>query len=132
MCTKEIFGIELQDKIEQAFTRGVIDRSVINAENIANAFRNNKDIWQQALQNHPHRIMVEDPIGAMDWWCCWKENQEDDNDFSERLKAVQRPLEKKRTKIGRNDPCPCGSGKKYKKCCIVPDARSIACNSSST
>ncbi len=22
-------------------------------------------------------------------------------------------------KIGRNDPCPCGSGKKYKKCCIT-------------
>lgn len=22
------------------------------------------------------------------------------------------------TPIGRNDPCPCGSGKKYKKCCI--------------
>ena len=22
------------------------------------------------------------------------------------------------TKIGRNDPCPCGSGKKYKKCCL--------------
>jgi len=21
-------------------------------------------------------------------------------------------------KIGRNDPCPCGSGKKYKQCCI--------------
>jgi len=21
-------------------------------------------------------------------------------------------------KIGRNKPCPCGSGKKYKKCCI--------------
>ena len=21
-------------------------------------------------------------------------------------------------KIGRNDPCPCGSGKKYKKCCL--------------
>ncbi|NLC12895.1 MAG: hypothetical protein GX768_02455, partial [Chloroflexi bacterium] len=21
-------------------------------------------------------------------------------------------------KIGRNDPCPCGSGKKYKHCCI--------------
>jgi len=24
----------------------------------------------------------------------------------------------KKTKIGRNDPCPCGSGKKYKKCCL--------------
>jgi len=21
------------------------------------------------------------------------------------------------TKVGRNEPCPCGSGKKYKKCC---------------
>lgn len=23
-------------------------------------------------------------------------------------------------KVGRNDPCPCGSGKKFKKCCGVP------------
>ena len=23
----------------------------------------------------------------------------------------------KKDKVGRNDPCPCGSGKKYKKCC---------------
>ncbi|OGB74134.1 preprotein translocase subunit SecA [candidate division Kazan bacterium RBG_13_50_9] len=30
--------------------------------------------------------------------------------------AVRAPGEKK-AKIGRNDPCPCGSGKKYKKCC---------------
>ncbi len=22
-------------------------------------------------------------------------------------------------KVGRNDPCPCGSGKKYKKCCFL-------------
>ena len=26
------------------------------------------------------------------------------------------------TKIGRNDPCPCGSGKKYKKCCYLKGA----------
>ncbi len=25
-------------------------------------------------------------------------------------------------KIGRNDPCPCGSGKKYKKCCTTREA----------
>ena len=24
----------------------------------------------------------------------------------------------RRVKVGRNDPCPCGSGKKYKKCCL--------------
>jgi preprotein translocase subunit SecA len=29
---------------------------------------------------------------------------------------------KKAQKIGRNDPCPCGSGKKYKKCCGINDS----------
>jgi preprotein translocase subunit SecA len=29
---------------------------------------------------------------------------------------------KKSLKIGRNDPCPCGSGKKYKKCCGTGEA----------
>ncbi|HEX9194067.1 MAG TPA: SEC-C metal-binding domain-containing protein [Burkholderiales bacterium] len=24
-----------------------------------------------------------------------------------------------RPKIGRNDPCPCGSGRKFKKCCAA-------------
>jgi hypothetical protein len=28
------------------------------------------------------------------------------------------PYRREHTKIGRNDPCPCGSGKKYKKCCL--------------
>jgi len=27
--------------------------------------------------------------------------------------------ERKARKIGRNEPCPCGSGLKYKKCCLV-------------
>ena len=27
------------------------------------------------------------------------------------------PYRRKNAKIGRNDPCPCGSGKKYKHCC---------------
>ncbi len=30
--------------------------------------------------------------------------------------SVQK-VESGKTKVGRNDPCPCGSGKKYKKCC---------------
>lgn len=27
------------------------------------------------------------------------------------------PQKEKQKKVGRNDPCPCGSGKKYKRCC---------------
>jgi len=30
---------------------------------------------------------------------------------------LETPLSVRREKIGRNDPCPCGSGKKFKKCC---------------
>ncbi|MBF0209749.1 MAG: preprotein translocase subunit SecA [Desulfamplus sp.] len=30
---------------------------------------------------------------------------------------VKEPVKRSEPKIGRNDPCPCGSGKKYKKCC---------------
>ncbi len=33
----------------------------------------------------------------------------------------KRPI-KKGEKVGRNDPCPCGSGKKYKKCCGMNEA----------
>ncbi|MBQ8147100.1 MAG: preprotein translocase subunit SecA [Clostridia bacterium] len=32
------------------------------------------------------------------------------------VKQVQQPIRNEQ-KIGRNEPCPCGSGKKYKKCC---------------
>jgi SEC-C motif len=32
--------------------------------------------------------------------------------------GLQQPLMRTASKIGRNDLCPCGSGKKYKKCCI--------------
>ena len=30
---------------------------------------------------------------------------------------VRKPLKRTEEKVGRNAPCPCGSGKKYKKCC---------------
>ena len=36
--------------------------------------------------------------------------------------AKKKPTVKKAAeKVGRNDPCPCGSGKKYKKCCGAAD-----------
>ena len=33
----------------------------------------------------------------------------------------QQPIRNKDKKVGPNDPCPCGSGKKYKKCCMQKD-----------
>ncbi|PMR68713.1 preprotein translocase subunit SecA [Halomonas heilongjiangensis] len=41
----------------------------------------------------------------------------EDEDEAPRPGADGRPLRRDGPKVGRNDPCPCGSGKKYKQCC---------------
>ena len=37
----------------------------------------------------------------------------------------KKPIRRQEKKIGRNDPCPCGSGKKYKKCCMDSKADNL-------
>ncbi len=39
-------------------------------------------------------------------------------DLRTRVAAVQRELAQGRKTFGRNSPCPCGSGEKFKKCCL--------------
>ena len=39
-------------------------------------------------------------------------------------RTVKKEPTRKKIKIGRNDPCPCGSGKKYKNCCLDKDLAS--------
>ncbi|MCL2815254.1 MAG: DUF1186 domain-containing protein [Oscillospiraceae bacterium] len=45
-----------------------------------------------------------------------KKDREIEADFARKQAAAQNASMSK--KVGRNEPCPCGSGKKYKKCCI--------------
>jgi SWIM/SEC-C metal-binding protein len=51
------------------------------------------------------------------------DQEEDISDF-ERLLHPQRPV-KSEAAPGRNDPCPCGSGRKYKKCCGLSQGQNI-------
>jgi SEC-C motif-containing protein len=37
--------------------------------------------------------------------------------FHDGVIQAQAPIKREAPKVGRNDACPCGSGKKYKKCC---------------
>ena len=39
-------------------------------------------------------------------------------DLRPMLEAPAAPIINRGEKVRRNDPCPCGSGKKYKKCCL--------------
>jgi hypothetical protein len=47
--------------------------------------------------------------------------EEDELDDPERDASFVETYVRPTPKIGRNDPCPCGSGKKYKKCCLEDD-----------
>ncbi|MCB1018829.1 MAG: zinc-dependent peptidase [Bryobacterales bacterium] len=38
--------------------------------------------------------------------------------LADRARAFQRERKRGRVRLGRNAPCPCGSGKKYKECCL--------------
>ncbi len=40
--------------------------------------------------------------------------------------AKKEPIMRKTKKTGRNEPCPCGSGKKYKKCCLLKEQSQTA------
>lgn len=54
-------------------------------------------------------------------WAGYNEDDEDGTEFDDDYDFNYRPtipIQAVSTKIGRNEPCPCGSEKKYKKCCI--------------
>lgn len=40
------------------------------------------------------------------------------DEYLRTTRSEVKSIERVASKIGRNEPCPCGSGKKYKKCCM--------------
>lgn len=67
----------------------------------------------------PEDMMPEAPVQDFEFrheaFNGFGSSQEDigQNDDAE----AQQPIRRSQPKVGRNDPCPCGSGKKYKQCC---------------
>lgn len=55
-------------------------------------------------------------INIMDFEDDWTDDELEDFMLQQEIKKRE-PYVKTEPEIGRNDPCPCGSGKKYKKCC---------------
>lgn len=45
------------------------------------------------------------------------EREDGDWKFLDSEPFKEQPMRRDEPKVGRNDPCPCGSGKKYKRCC---------------
>jgi len=56
-------------------------------------------------------------------WYCFTEQYRDDQERWRRQAEANHARSQRRENpfkgVGRNDPCPCGSGKKFTKCCLA-------------
>ena len=101
------------------------------------------DLQERALQsNRPPPRLLGCTVVEFGWWACfnpckrqedWINDEGDDSETDSvllaQVRALRRdpgyldafeaevPFVRDTPKVGRNDPCPCGSGKKFKKCC---------------
>ena len=64
------------------------------------------EVWRLARQRQGERARVEERQAAMHRVGAWLDEH-----------VVKRRPARAAARVGRNDPCPCGSKKKYKKCC---------------
>ena len=63
---------------------------------------------------------IDSAIGEMETWYCFSDEflkTEKRRHLEKNFFEGRNPYEHL-SKVGRNDPCPCGSGKKFKKCCL--------------
>jgi len=109
----------------------LIDPFSINMSDFERTLAIGKDETLQRLPEETRGLMGN-TIDEITWWSSWKE-EESQNEYrvdwprktqpdpwpTSAFRDYLAPVEtvRNREKIGRNEPCPCGSGKKYKKCC---------------
>jgi hypothetical protein len=117
---------ELLEEVRQAYTEGLVDETVADLEGIE------RDIVAPKPRRQDRQHLITDAIAEMEWWSSFHPEDSWPNRLPKSVAPVlpspppapdadsdyvaPKPLVRE-PKIGRNDPCPCGSGRKYKKCC---------------
>jgi hypothetical protein len=126
---------ELKPMVEQAFAREFIEGFWFEFED-----------FEQDLQESIDQESIDDPTGSprascgnytlfgntieefSDWYCFSPQARADREERAaarRELSAIKyapfTPVTNPWGKVGRNDPCPCGSAKKFKKCCLGAD-----------
>lgn len=128
---------ELIPELRRAYEEGLVDPMFSSLEGFEEEARipfDEKEQWEREKQT-----LVNDAVSEMQWWASFHKDDEapwpeiDDIEVEPEtvLPALRNndpeeyyptppaiPVVRTNPKIGRNDSCPCGSGKKYKKCCL--------------
>ena len=108
---REAFALftELLDNLQREAVK-VLSHVQIRQEDAADAIeRKRREEAAKERMNYQHQ-----EVPALSGSAAVEENQRT-NDFQQSDR--QSPFVRDVAKVGRNDPCPCGSGKKYKLCC---------------
>ncbi|MBK7009080.1 MAG: SEC-C domain-containing protein [Saprospiraceae bacterium] len=125
-----------EEEFERAYAGGLIQKEIFGTkENILKNSEYSNPLpllttFSSLVEYSLSRIWEETPVGdpvkrAEAFMEAFRERIDDYENFdseSEDDAPVipmfgNEPIVNREPKIGRNDPCPCGSGKKYKKCC---------------
>ena len=121
-----LLGLEdLQPLVAAAFDRGLIDPTVtdfgcfLQDLRIARASDN-----ILALLAEQHIAPLDDAVAELSKWHAFSEEHKREKAGASAGGCVsefwhaQEPVVNPFRAVGRNDPCPCGSGKKFKRCCL--------------
>jgi len=131
-CAADLAAEELREDVAKAFDEGLVDTFFITPEEAERDLTRDKSLALPCLRRQRYGL-VEDVVRLMQWWSCFKQERrrgaagaglpplpsaESDVPgtpiFPSRERVEPARVERR---PGRNDPCPCGSGKKYKRCC---------------
>jgi uncharacterized protein len=100
---------ELEPLAARAFRQGLVDRNALSFEDFQADLRASRAAASLADVFAERGIRpIDDALDALAV-------------FDEEDEAPAEPAENRFKNVGRNDPCPCGSGKKYKKCCLAKE-----------
>src|SRR5262249_55173172 len=120
---------ELKPLVEQAFARGLISPSWLSFAH----FEQDLELSIEDSAALPHRSHGEftlfgDTIEELSSWYCFSPKAQ--RDAESRLALLDRLVSPHAAinpfrKVGRNEACPCGSGRKFKKCCLLNDATAL-------
>jgi Protein of unknown function (DUF1186)/SEC-C motif len=122
-AASELGPAPLVEDIRGWFREGLIDPSVAGLEWFEKkAAMPVEDTLAEAAANEDNRY-IRDALDVISAWYCYDSAEpsgpsgETTSDWPPHDGYGGDTVFRDRPKVGRNDPCPCGSGKKFKKCC---------------
>lgn len=134
--TADLYPEELMSEIERAYADELVDITFVDLDDVRVDLSKGKERMLADLAASPHHQLVNDIVNEFGSWYCFHEDERDadnrtaESNADDEINAwdvITEPgqwnalapatYRREAPKIGRNDPCPCGSGKKYKKCC---------------